>query len=159
MTSLLPHLVALLLAWMPTEVEAVGWHILLRAPFDADVTLAVLDSESGNLHGVARDTVVSNGNVGPLQVNMPTHCRRLGYKTRDECLPALQNRHRNLAVGVGILIAYHAKYGTGPGVIGDRAGRHRSWVWFWNASEQAYIFESKVIRKVERWQRLRAKRW
>lgn len=107
-----------------------------------------------------RDSVISSGNVGRMQINASTWCPVLGLP-RATCVRALQQRHVNVQVGVAVLARVQRKYTPGPrlaDVAGCRCGRPHAggWVSHYNAGtlvqagSRGERYGNRVVYKVRR---------
>lgn len=155
------HLVVLAIALVPAPVEVVAAVVLRGSTMDPNVALAVYAAESGHLQGADRDRAWSpTHDAGRMQVNVATHWKRLGFQSPAEARQALHRRHYNIWAGTGILIGYHLKYAPGPGPDGDRYGRPGGWPGRYNGSGPgAEAYGRRIIAKVQKWERMRARRW
>ena len=124
---------------VPPPVKIAGWAVLRGvAPV---VALAVSEAETGALPEAKRDRVVSRGNVGRLQINATTWCRRLGFAgkaRRAACIRSLKVPGFNARTGTGILAGFQAAYAPRGAplvdVAGCRCGRAHAggWTAHWN---------------------------
>lgn len=110
MTTAATMIAALFLSgWQPSpDVEIAAIAILRGVP--PVLALAVSDAETGNIPARTRDTVISRGNVGRLQIRASTWWKPLGYANRRACIRALQDRHTNIKAGVAILATFARRY-------------------------------------------------
>lgn len=167
MTLHAPMVVLLtLLSWVHSDPvrELSAWSVLRGVP--VAVTLAVHETETGNVPERRRNAVISSGNVGRMQINATTWCPVLGL-CRDECIEALQDRSHNIRVGTAVLARVQAKYAPGLGlahVDGCLCGRPHAggWVAHYNGGTvvrpgtRSERYGLKVIGKVRRMMRHQA---
>lgn len=112
----------LLLARVPADAEVVAvaaWYGV-----DPVVALAVAEVETGNVPAAERDSVLSLGNAGRLQVNATQTWRVLGYPDRATALRALRTRHANIRAGVYLLRRWQDRFAAADGtcLCGTHAG-------------------------------------
>lgn len=147
------HILPLLLAVLPWEVEAGAWAVYHGA--DPLTAIAVANTETGNLCRPIgsmcpdRITDVSLGNYGIMQINCPTW---RDYLTRD-CNDFLY-RHRNLFWGTYILARFQAKYRPQHGDGCRLHGKAHHWTCHYNAGhtchERSVRYGRRVLEKLRR---------
>lgn len=115
-------LLLLALARVPADAEVVAvaaWYGV-----DPAVALAVAEAETGNVPAVERDSVLSLGNAGRMQVNATQTFRVLGYPDRATAMRALRTRHANIRAGVYLLRRWQDRFAAADGtcLCGTHAG-------------------------------------
>jgi len=115
-------LLLLALSRVPVDAEVVAvaaWYGV-----DPAVALAVAEVETGNVPAAERDSVLSLGNAGRLQVNATQTWRVLGYPDRATALRALRTRHANIRAGVYLLRRWQDRFAAADGtcLCGAHAG-------------------------------------
>lgn len=93
---------------------------------------------------MTRDTVISRGNVGRMQVNATSWWRKYGYPSRAAFVRAMQSRTANILVGTAILrsalVRSHGDWFNAAALYNDNS----------TTSEKGRLYAARVMREARR---------